>query len=102
MTVPSDHPETQAPSILAPAILTLARKAGAVIMAVYATPFDSRAKADHSPVTAADAAAEAVILAGLRDLTPDIPVSAAELAARGRLPALRPGPLRSVAPLGRE
>src|SRR3546814_1646517 len=86
MTVPSNHPV-----VLAPAILTLARKAGAVIMQVYATAFDSRAKADHSPVTDADEAAEAVILAGLRDLTPDIPVIAEELAARGRLPALGPG-----------
>ncbi|MFC3675130.1 3'(2'),5'-bisphosphate nucleotidase CysQ [Ferrovibrio xuzhouensis] len=94
MTVPSDHPE-----ILAPAILTLARKAGAVIMQVYATAFDSRAKADHSPVTDADEAAEAVILAGLRALTPDIPVIAEEQAARGRLPALGPGPFWLVDPL---
>src|SRR3546814_6123709 len=55
--------------------------------------------ADHFPVTDADEAAEAVILAGLLDLTPDIPVIAEELAARGRLPALGPGRFWLVDPL---
>jgi 3'(2'), 5'-bisphosphate nucleotidase len=99
MTDRSDNPAAPAPQSLAPAILTLARQAGAAIMAVYATPFASRAKADRSPVTDADEAAEAVIVAGLQALTPDIPVIAEELAARGRLPALGPGPFWLVDPL---
>lgn len=71
---------------LAPAILTLARKAEAAIMAVYATAFEQRAKQDASPVTDADEQAEAIILAGLKSLTPDIPVVAEEQAARGETP----------------
>lgn len=71
---------------LAPAILALARKAEAAIMAVYATPFEQRAKQDASPVTDADEQAEAIILAGLQALTPDIPVVAEEQAARGETP----------------
>lgn len=71
---------------LAPAILALARKAEAAIMAVYATPFEQRAKQDASPVTDADEQAEAIILAGLKTLTPDIPVVAEEQAARGETP----------------
>lgn len=71
---------------LAPAILALARKAEAAVMAVYATPFEQRAKPDASPVTDADEQAEAIILAGLRALTPEIPVVAEEQAARGEAP----------------
>lgn len=74
---------------LAPAILTLARKAEAAIMAVYATPFEQRAKQDASPVTDADEQAEAIILAGLQALTPDIPVVAEEQAARGETPDVK-------------
>ena len=37
-----------------------------------------REKPDHSPVTAADEASEAVILAGLREILPDIPVVSEE------------------------
>ena len=68
------------------AIAALARRAGAVVMAVYATDFAVQGKADASPVTEADAQAEAVILAGLRALTPDIPVVAEEAAAAGLAP----------------
>ena len=75
-----------------PALLTavsaLAREAGAIVMAVYATDFSVRGKADTSPVTEADERAEAVILAGLAALTPDIPVVAEESAAAGRIPAV--------------
>ena len=44
--------------------------AAAAILAARARPLDARAKADHSPVTAADHAAEAVILEGLAPLFP--------------------------------
>jgi 3'(2'), 5'-bisphosphate nucleotidase len=90
---------TQDDTTLAAALLPLAHEAGAAIMAVYATPFATRAKDDRSPVTDADDAAEAVILAGLRKLTPGTPVVAEELAARGEAPEIGDGPFWLVDPL---
>lgn len=55
-------------------------------MAVYRTDFDSTRKDDGSPVTLADTAAEAVILPGLRALTPDIPVISEEEHSAGDSP----------------
>ncbi len=73
-----------------PALLTdlipLVREAGRVVMCVYGTDFDVETKGDDSPVTAADQQAERVILAGLRRLTPEIPVVAEEAAAAGDVP----------------
>ena len=80
------HPQTT-PALLA-ALSLLARQAGAVIMAIYATDFSVQGKADASPVTEADQRAEAVILAGLAALAPDIPVVAEEAAAAGHIPAV--------------
>ena len=74
-----------------PAIEQLARQAAQVVMAIYATEFAVQGKADDSPVTLADQQAEAVILAGLRALTPEIPIVAEEAAAAGQTPALAPG-----------
>jgi len=71
---------------LARGLCALAREAGGAIMQVYASAFTARAKADSSPVTDADERAEAIILAGLARLTPEIPVVAEESAAAGRLP----------------
>lgn len=52
-------------------LIALAEAAGAAILALYAAgPGRIAAKGDGSPVTAADAAAEAVILAGLARLAP--------------------------------
>lgn len=73
---------------LPPGLLRLAYDAADAIMAIYAAPFETRAKDDRSPVTDADEAAEAVILAGLAKLTPSIPVVAEEAAARGEIPAV--------------
>jgi 3'(2'), 5'-bisphosphate nucleotidase len=56
----------------------LAQRAGAEILAVRARGFETLRKADKSPVTEADHAAEAIIVAGLRAATPDIPVIAEE------------------------
>ena len=61
----------------------LARRAGAVILAVRARGFDTLHKSDASPVTEADHAAEALIVEGLRAATPDIPVIAEEEHAAG-------------------
>ena len=68
------------------ALLPVARAAGEAILAIYATDFAVRGKADASPVTEADERAEAVILSHLARLTPDIPVVAEEAAAAGRIP----------------
>ena len=71
---------------LLPKIEQAARRAGEAIMEIYATDFEVEQKDDASPVTAADIAAEAIILEALKDLTPDIPVIAEEETAAGRQP----------------
>jgi 3'(2'), 5'-bisphosphate nucleotidase len=63
----------------------LALEAGAAILAVRQRGFDVERKEDRSPVTEADRAAEAVIVAGLRKAAPDIPVIAEEEVAGGRI-----------------
>lgn len=60
--------------------------AGAAIMAIYDSDFAVETKSDSSPVTAADAAGEAVILEALARIAPDIPVVAEEEASAGRIP----------------
>lgn len=77
-------------SVLAPMIEhfeDLALKAGAVIMPFYEHGCETMIKDDESPVTAADHAAEAIILAGLRATYPDIPVVAEEEICAGHMPA---------------
>ncbi len=81
------------------ALARLARDAGQVVMAVYATDFSVRGKHDASPVTEADERAEALILAGLARLTPDTPVVAEEAVAAGRLPDVSGGRFWLVDPL---
>ncbi|MEM1161603.1 MAG: 3'(2'),5'-bisphosphate nucleotidase CysQ [Pseudomonadota bacterium] len=62
-------------------LTTLALKAGAEIMAVYdAGPVQADRKADDSPVTAADLAADKVISEGLAHAYPDIPAVTEEAA----------------------
>jgi 3'(2'), 5'-bisphosphate nucleotidase len=57
---------------LIPVIRRLALEAGDVIMQIYNGPdFEVRSKADASPVTEADEAADALISAGLRAAFPD-------------------------------
>jgi 3'(2'), 5'-bisphosphate nucleotidase len=67
-------------------LIAAAVEAGAAIMTVFESDFDVEVKADQSPVTAADQAAEAVILAALARLTPGVPVVAEEEVAAGRIP----------------
>ncbi len=71
---------------LARLMLCLALDAGARIMAIYAGPIEARHKADRSPVTEADDAAEAVILAGLARAEKDTPVISEEAFAAGHVP----------------
>lgn len=61
-------------------ICQLAREAGDAIMQVYndAAPLDVSHKSDDSPVTAADIAAHQVIVNGLAQLSPDVPVLSEE------------------------
>ncbi len=73
---------------LAQRLRGLAITAGAAIMPFFKSGADVRQKADDSPVTDADEAAEAVILDGLRALTPDIPVIAEEAMAAGTRPEI--------------
>jgi len=63
----------------------LALDAGAAILSVRRRGFDVVRKEDRSPVTEADHVAEAIIAAGLRKATPDIPVIAEEEVAGGRI-----------------
>jgi 3'(2'), 5'-bisphosphate nucleotidase len=63
----------------------LAGRAATAILAVRAGGFAVTSKDDASPVTAADHAAEAIIVAGLRAAAPDIPVVAEEEVAAGRI-----------------
>jgi 3'(2'), 5'-bisphosphate nucleotidase len=65
----------------------LALDAGVAILAVRARGFDVVRKEDRSPVTEADHAAEAIIVAGLRQAVPDIPVIAEEEVAAGHITA---------------
>lgn len=65
----------------------IAISAGEKVLAIYNAPdFLARAKADGSPVTEADTAAEALILARLSEVAPGIPVVAEEEAAADRIP----------------
>jgi 3'(2'), 5'-bisphosphate nucleotidase len=71
-------------------IRRIALEAGRDILRHYAehkaNGIDIRRKDDQSPVTAADEEAEAIILSGLAELTPDIPAISEESVARGETP----------------
>lgn len=72
------------------ALLEVARQAavaaGEAIMRVYAQDFDVRQKADKTPVTEADLAAERIIIERLEAAFPEIPVFAEELVEAEGLP----------------
>lgn len=56
----------------------LARTAGAAIMGFYDEPVQVDRKEDRSPITEADRAAHGIIVAGLRDWTPEVPIISEE------------------------
>ncbi|GAB0114266.1 3'(2'),5'-bisphosphate nucleotidase CysQ [Acidisoma sp. C75] len=64
-------------------VRAIAEQAGRATLAFYGDQAGAREKADGSPVTLADEAAEAVILPRLRALTPEIPVVSEEEVAAG-------------------
>lgn len=63
------------------AVKTVARAAGKEILKVYASAFEVTQKADNSPLTQADMAAHRIIVAGLQQLTPEIPILSEESTA---------------------
>lgn len=71
-------------------LLAMAIEAGEAILAIYAEATDFSSKGDGSPVTAADHAAEAIILRRLAEHFPDLPVVAEEAIAAGHIPAIGP------------
>jgi 3'(2'), 5'-bisphosphate nucleotidase len=83
------------------ALKLIAERAGKVILGYYvaAEEIEVRTKADASPVTAADEAAEDFILEALAKLTPEIPVVSEEAAEAGSLPEVSGGVFWLVDPL---
>lgn len=86
--LPPFNPAAPSPALLS-AVLDLARAASAAIMQVYADEFAVEQKADDSPLTLADRQAHEIITAGLRTLTPHIPVLSEESPAQDHAVATR-------------
>jgi 3'(2'), 5'-bisphosphate nucleotidase len=80
-------PSIQSGSPLLEIMVAAAIEAGRAAFAVYRSDFEVQTKQDESPVTAADHAAEAIILAHLARDAADIPVVAEEQVAAGHVPA---------------
>src|SRR4030067_2965386 len=69
------------PKDLLPGIVALAHQAGEAIMAFYRSgDAGATRKADDSPLTLADLASHRAIIAGLKELTPDLPILSEEAA----------------------
>jgi 3'(2'), 5'-bisphosphate nucleotidase len=73
---------------LAEPLLDTLRRAGAAELQLLRGDLRIEMKADDSPVTAADRAAEDIILADLAAIAPHIPVVSEEAASRGEVPAI--------------
>jgi len=71
---------------LADALTALVARAAAAILAIAPAALATRLKADHTPVTAADEAADAVIADGLARLLPGVAVVSEEGVRRGDAP----------------
>jgi 3'(2'), 5'-bisphosphate nucleotidase len=87
------------PVLLIPKLVSIADRASAVVLEHYEAGTTVKTKADSSPVTEADGAAEAVILEALRELTPGIPIVAEEEVSAGRVPRVGEEPFWLVDPL---
>ncbi len=81
------HPTGKERDQLARLFAGIASDAGVAVMDVYASDFETRTKADYSPVSDADERAEEIILARLEEALPGVPVLAEERAAREGLGA---------------
>jgi 3'(2'), 5'-bisphosphate nucleotidase len=73
---------------LGEALIPIALEAGRIQLRHHAANVPVLTKSDLSPVTCADQESEALILAGLTRIAPQIPVVAEEEAAAGRIPAI--------------
>jgi 3'(2'), 5'-bisphosphate nucleotidase len=73
---------------LADALLPAVLEAGALEMRYFRSGVTVNHKSDSSPVTIADQEAEAIILAALRRVAPNIPVVAEESASAGHIPVI--------------
>ena len=83
MTAPTEMLDR---AVLLEALIVAARDAGAEILRLVAVGYEVETKADTSPVTVCDRAAEAIILAALATAAPGVPVIAEEEVAVGRIP----------------
>ncbi len=70
------------------ALLPAVLEAGRLQMTYYREGVEVQRKSDASPVTAADQESEAVLLAALARIAPDVPVVAEEAVSGGTVPAL--------------
>ena len=75
-------------SALLEVMIDAAVEAGRAAHEIYLGGFEVQRKADQSPVTAADHAAEAIILKHLAEAAPGVPIVAEEEVAAGRLPTI--------------
>ncbi len=83
-------------------VAEITRDAGAIIMPFFEADdmaFENKPDARKSQVTEADLAAEAVILAGLAAINPNVPIVAEEEVAAGRVPDISGGEFWLVDPL---
>jgi 3'(2'), 5'-bisphosphate nucleotidase len=74
------------PSDLLTGLMQAAHAAGSTIMQIYDAGFDVSSKADSSPVTEADTAAEKIIISHLKALAPGSNIIAEEAVADGAIP----------------
>jgi 3'(2'),5'-bisphosphate nucleotidase len=91
-TIPTD-------TALAEAFVAAAIEAGQAILTVRRKGYRAERKADATPVTEADRAAEQAITAHLRRLAPDVPVVAEEACSLGAVPTVVGGRFFLVDPL---
>jgi 3'(2'), 5'-bisphosphate nucleotidase len=94
--VPPSRPSFGTDARLLDELTTLVARAAAAILAIAPAALAPRTKLDQSPVTAADEAAQAVIVDGLARLMPGVPVVAEEAARR---PEVLPSSFVLVDPL---
>jgi 3'(2'), 5'-bisphosphate nucleotidase len=88
-----------APIARMPELVDLISHAGAVIMEHYEKGTEVWNKDDRSPVTAADQAAEKVIIKGLKEIAADIPIVAEEEVSASGAPQVGDNPFWLVDPL---
>src|SRR4030081_10442 len=65
---------------LASALLPIVARAGAAIMRIYDLDFTVQRKEDNSPLTLADLESQRLIIEGLTEVTPEIPILSEESA----------------------